>query len=403
MPKLNDYHAFAGRHWETGTVHNYYAYCGVKAPHTNEPYSEALLMGISGGAVMGYFSFAYEGYDPYVAILTRNTFDPLNTLLVRLGVVQDILQTDKAAKAVKNLTETLEDGLPAIVWADLYCLPYNGLGYDQSMWAMFPIVVYGYETDQDRVSIADRANIPLTVTPAELATARARVKKDKHRILTLDLPNPDKLISAVQMGIWDCIKLYTEAPPKGSKHNFGLAAYQRWAKLLTKPKQKQSWAREFPAGRKLYAGLSSTFDRIAIFGSDGIADAERTMYANFLDEATILLNRPKLQQAADLFRESAQAWINLGHVLLPDEVPLLKQSRTLMTTKHRLFLNQGPDALAEIQQINEQLDELKGQATAEFPLNEVAVTDLLSSLQSQVLTIHDIEQEAIKALKKAMV
>ena len=85
MPKLNNYHHFDGLHWETGSVRNFYAYRGVKAPHTGQPYSEALLLGISGGIVMGYFSFAYEGYDPHARILTRNTFDPLDTLLHRLG------------------------------------------------------------------------------------------------------------------------------------------------------------------------------------------------------------------------------------------------------------------------------------------------------------------------------
>jgi hypothetical protein len=58
MPILPHYNEFKGRHWETGTVRNYYAYRGVKAPHTNEPYTEALLMGVSAGAVMGYFTFA---------------------------------------------------------------------------------------------------------------------------------------------------------------------------------------------------------------------------------------------------------------------------------------------------------------------------------------------------------
>ena len=32
MPKLDNYHQFAGLHWETGTVRNFYAYRGVKAP-----------------------------------------------------------------------------------------------------------------------------------------------------------------------------------------------------------------------------------------------------------------------------------------------------------------------------------------------------------------------------------
>ena len=55
MIKLNAYNHFAGRHWETGSVRNFYAYRGVNAPHTGQPYSEALLMGVSGGIVMGYF------------------------------------------------------------------------------------------------------------------------------------------------------------------------------------------------------------------------------------------------------------------------------------------------------------------------------------------------------------
>ena len=106
MPILANYHHFAGRHWETGSVHNFYAYRGVKAPHTGQPYSEALFMGISGGAVMGYFTFAYTGFDPHIALLARNTFDPLNTMLARLGMVQEVIQTGKPEKAVRNLVDT---------------------------------------------------------------------------------------------------------------------------------------------------------------------------------------------------------------------------------------------------------------------------------------------------------
>jgi len=50
-------------------VCDYYAYRGMKAPHTGQPYTEAMLMGISGGIVMGYYSFAYEGSDPQARIL----------------------------------------------------------------------------------------------------------------------------------------------------------------------------------------------------------------------------------------------------------------------------------------------------------------------------------------------
>src|SRR5262245_20282873 len=102
MPLLKNYHHFDGRHWQTGSVQNYLAYCGFNAPHTKKPFTEALVMGV-GGIVMGYFSFAYKGFDPHVAILTRNTFTPLDAVLSRLGIPQEVRQTTNAAKGLTNL------------------------------------------------------------------------------------------------------------------------------------------------------------------------------------------------------------------------------------------------------------------------------------------------------------
>jgi hypothetical protein len=401
MPTLNDYHRFEGLHWETGSIRNHLAHQGFKAPHTDQPYTEALLLGISGGAAMGYFSFAYEGYDPHVAILTRNTFSPLETLLARLGVEQTLLQTIYPDKALAHLIDCLADGVPPLVWADMFSLPYNLLPLDDGMWQMFPIIVYGYEADT--VWIADRAGVPLTVTPAELATARARVKKMKFRLLTLDMPNPDKLVTAVQKGIWDCLKLYTETPPKGSKTNFGLAAFQRWANLLVKPKQRLSWAKEFPPGPKMYAGLISSFNSIALFGQDGERqDAERGLYADFLDEASLLLNRPALKDAAQQFRASGQAWHELAQALLPDDLPLFRETRELMVRQHRLFLEQGHAAWPIRQQIKGRLTELKTEITTSFPLTETEAVALCENLGAHVLKIHDLELEAVKMLQTAI-
>lgn len=43
---------FNGRHSETGSIHNALALQGVTAPHTGEPYSEAFLLGVSGGIAL---------------------------------------------------------------------------------------------------------------------------------------------------------------------------------------------------------------------------------------------------------------------------------------------------------------------------------------------------------------
>ena len=401
MPTLKGYRHFAGRHWETGAVQNYFAYRGVKAPHTGQPYTEAMLMGVSGGILMGYFSFAYKGHDPHVAILTRNTFNPLDTLLVRLGVIQHVLQTTDAKKGLKNLLNTLEEGCPAIVWADAFSLPYNGLTPKSDWWAVFPILVYGYEADEDTVWIADRAAAPLTVTTGELAAARARVKKEKFRILTLDPPDPNKLAVAAQQGIWDCLKRYTEAPVKSARANFGLAAFGRWADLLAKPKGKQSWAKVFPPGPAMYAGLSSAFDRFGL-GAGG-AERDRDLYADFLDEAGLLLGRPALKQAADRFRASARSWRELGLALLPNKVAPFKETRQLLTRKRKLFVEKGGQALAEIQKANARLDEIRSEMKKNFPLTADESAALRELLRDQVLQVGELEKAAYQALQAAMV
>jgi hypothetical protein len=400
MTILQDYAEFEGLHWETGSLRNHLAYRGVTAPHTGAPYSEAMLMGVSGGAVMGYFSFSYKGYDPHVRILTRNTFDPVDTILSRLGVVQNIRHTTKEEKGRANLLDTLQDGLPAIVWADMYSLPYNALPQDEGMWAMFPIVVYGFDPEAGTAWTADRARVPLTVTSEELEFARARVKKVKYRVLTLEPPIPDKLPAAVQQGIQDCIALYTEAPPKGAKDSFGFAAYERWADVLTKPTTRLSWEKEFAPGPKMYAGLTSAFTDIMLFGKDG--GAERDLYADFLEEASTVLDNAALREVAQGFRASAEAWNGLARALLPAEVPPFGETRELMLRRHRLFLEQGGAALAEIELIDARLAEIKAAVGDAFPLDQGEVTAMRENLAAHVMEIHGIEKRAITALQEAM-
>ncbi len=396
MTRLENYHHFAGRHWETGSFYNDWDYQGLKAPHTGEPYSEALLLGVSGGIVMGYFSFAYKGFDPQARILTRNTFSPITTMLSRLGVMQGVRQTAQPEKAVANLLRELENGIPAIVWADAYSLPYNCLSSEDQMWFMRPILVYGYDQEADSVWIADRSQVPLTVTTGELAQARGRVKKDKYRLTTLGPPNPERLAAAVQQGIWDCIKLFTEKPPVGGKNNFGFAAYHWWVELLTKSKARMSWEREFPAGSKLYSGLTWAFTDINTFTRDDCAD--RALYAEFLDEASLILNRPSLQEAAERFRSSAEAWGRLSLALLPDEIQLFKETRQLLLERHELFRVKGGGARPRIVEINTRLKEIKANVAAQFPLSPIEVGKLRENLASHVEAIAKIETEAVQLL-----
>ncbi|MEM9952959.1 MAG: BtrH N-terminal domain-containing protein [Chloroflexota bacterium] len=399
MPMLNNFNQFDGYYFQSGSIRNALDFQGVKAPHTGEAFSEALLFGVSGGMNFGYFYFHYDGYNPQINILTRNTFNLFEPILERLGIPYDIKQTTSADKARKNLIEALENGDAPIVEADMWTIPYNALEYDKGMWGMMPLVVYGY--DADCVYISDRSRVGLTAPTSKFDEARARVKKDKHRLITLGIPNEAKLASAVSMGIWDCIKLYTEKPPKGSSNNFGFKAYQRWIQLLTKPTAKGSWAKVLPCGRELYAGLTTAFHFSQQFGKDDSLTAERYMMAQFLEEASIILEKPALAELAPKFRLAGDAWCILGDNLLPDNVDLLREAKQLLIEKHETFLNDGNASTERRIEITKREKELL-QASEDFPLNDEQISQLQESIAQQVQVIHDLEHDAIMSLQSVM-
>lgn len=403
MPVLTQHKHFNGRHYETGTLHNILATQGVTAPHTGKPYSEALLLGISGGIAVGYFQFHYEGHLPHLIVLTRNTFDPMNMILQRLGIMQDILHTTSSEKGLRNLLDILENGRPAIVWADFTQLSYNALTSNAGYWGMQPLAVYGHDGEQ--ATLADGSSQPLVVSAAELAAARARVKKDKFRVLSLNPPRPEKLPAAVTAGLWDCIRLFTEKPPRGTAKNFGLSGLENLAKMLTNTRNPQSWARALPPGPALFAALAGHEAVPGLYGwiqGWGDGGAERARYADFLDEAAVILERPDLQTAAALFRRSHAAWAQLADLALPESVPALAEARQWIDRRARLFWERGTAALEDIRATARQQAELHARMANDFPLDEGGAAAMRQRLSEQVLVILEIERGAVAALRAAM-
>ena len=396
---------FTGRHWETGSIHNALALQGMKAPHTGKPYSEALLLGISGGIAFGYFTFEYKGYLPHVAMLTRNTFNPFSTMLERLGIAQDVQRTGKPDIAEKNLQDTLASGLYPLAWADHFSLPYNCLPPDAAMWGMMPLLVI--ESDGKSVAVADRSSQPLNISMADLTKARGRVKEDKYRLMTLDAPQATKLAGAVQKGISQAIALFTEKPPRGARDNFGFAAYAKLAELLVNTRNKHSWERHFAPGVRMYHALAGSPVQPGAYHwintwvtADG---ADRGLYADFLVEAAQILKKPALKDSAEKFRESYKLWLKFAEALLPDEFPMLGESKKLIRKKHDLFIQKGESALPEIKQINARLNELLEKSKTDFPLSDAQAAELRANLRDILLKISAVEQTAVDLLQNAIV
>jgi hypothetical protein len=380
-------------------MRNVLDYQGVKAPHTGQPLSEALLFGVSGGVVAGYFTFEFPGYDPQFLFLNRFSFDPVTVIFDRLGIQATNKQTDKPDKGLTNLMSVLESGKPAIVFLDSYHLPYNNLKPGKDDYGNTAVVVYGH--DGQIVYLADRARVPLTVTADQFAAARARIKKDKHRVRTLDVLDLDKLPAAVQAGLKTCAHNFTGDPPVAPlKGKFGLAAYRKWADLLTGSKEKLSWVKYFPLGPRLYSALKFGYQSIEHHGTGG--NSSRRMYADFLDEAAVILNKSALKDVAQQFRAAAQQWDVLSTGLLPDRIAPFKETRELLNRSYNLFIEQGSASLDERQHIQTRLDAIRAEMDTHFPLDETQYTPFRQELCGLVMQVHDAEKLAAETLQQAV-
>ena len=256
------------------------------------------------------------------------------------------------------------------------------------------------------VTVADRSSQPLDVPMETLTKARGRVKEDKYRLMILDAPQPTKLAGAVHKGICQTIKLFTELPPKGARDNFGFAAYDKLSKMLVNTRNKQSWERYFAPGIRMYHALAGSpvqpgaYDWVNIWGAaDG---AERGLYADFLDEAAVILKKPALQESAETFRESHTLWLQFAEALLPDDVPMLGESKRLIQKKYDLFIKEGGEALPEIRKCNVRLRELLKESEAGFPLSQEEAADFRANLHDILLDISDVEQKAVDSLQNAI-
>jgi len=399
LAELANYDHFDGLPWATGYLVNALAYQGVTAPHTGQPYTEALLMGINGGLCAGYFSFEYTGELPHLHFLTRYLFDEEpGKVFERLGIPMRMQQTTDSTKGAANVINALAQGKPAIVWADIFSLPYNPFPPGAGYWLVMPLLVYGYEPNGE-VNIADRARVGLTARAEELVAARARIGKVKNRMMTLGEPNADKLPDAVRQGIQACIDIMLHEPPVGAKSSFGLDAYTKWAKLL-EGKSKDSWAMRFAPGARMYAGLTSSYRYIQVWFTGG--RGARHIYADFLDEAAVILAKPALREVGQHFRSAAVAWDGLTAALLPDAVPLFRETRELMERSCHLFLEQGNASVDERRALQQQLKALETTAAQDFPLSATEAAALRHDLRDRVLNLHDVEKTALSALVEAM-
>lgn len=381
MAVLQGYDRFGGLHWETGSFGHALAHLGILAPHTGEPFSEAMLLGLGRGIGCFYFAFDYAGHEPYFFFNTRQTLvggDATADLCRRLGVEARPWQGSALSEATAFLAGALNEGLPVLVWADRTRLPWGWAPTPSGPW-MAPILVYGL-TEAGTVHVADRARVPLTCTVDELAAAWGAQPNRVHKAVAL-LPAraPCDLRAGIREAAAACVEGFVGGPSVG----FGLPALGHWAEMLTQREAARGWPSLFATDRLLFANLIRAYMYIELEGTGG--GACRPLYADFLDEAGDLLGVAELHTAARRFRDCGALWGHLAGEFLPGP---FRRTREVLLQREARFRAGGLPGLEETRRLAEYTDQ------AEIPDPDA----LLAGLRRGLLEVQAAEQAAVAAL-----
>lgn len=368
-------------HPETGALARALAHADLVAPHTGQPLSEALLLGIGGGLGAAYMVFRYEGQPPTLFLGARHRFEAnhlwMRETCERLGVAVEIHETGGVKKAADDLRAVLDSGRPAIAWCDLAVLDWTALPQRMEGGSYHVVLVRALDADRGSARLHGYPDDPYDVPEQVLAAARARIKKDKHRLLAVTDASGADVRAAVRAGLDVARTALTEA----NKKAFQVHAWKKWAKnAASTAKTKDAWPTVFPPGRDLLDGLASAYVYIRHYGTDG--RLLRGLYADFLREAAQLLDEPALLEAAAAFDRAAALWAELAEVLLPRE-GLLGEIRDCLDRYAELAKAQGPAARPELVATLRRFFGLRD-FTAINPPEGGAIYDALSAKVSEV-------------------
>jgi hypothetical protein len=402
---LKDFKHFGGRHVESANLANALAYSGVRAPHTGEPLTEAMSLGIAGGISAGYQfcpSVPRYGYAGGVTVVGRCLLYATDAsfydgALRRLGIKPAVRETTGAKAAYKNLSDVLASGRPAIVWCGRSALPYYGTPVLWGSCAMQSILVYGVDESKGLAHVSEWSTKPLTIALEDLARTRGSICSHKNRVLSFEPPRSltkDALVTACLDGVRTCARQLLQ-PRIGS---FSLPGLDEWGKVIANGKNSRGWLKVFPGG-KIILPLLEAYDSIETSGGGG--RLFRPMYADFLEETARVSGRTALADCAATYRELGEQWGALADAALPKSVQPFQQARKLLEQRYRAFIDKGPKGLADMNKSAAALHALIASCAKDPPLDATATVAHLEGLVPRIVTLAEGERRAAEQLAKA--
>jgi hypothetical protein len=388
---------YTGVHCTTAAMKQVLQVQGIKAPHTSEPFSEAMLLGVGGGLGAGYILWEFKAHENEVAVIVigfRNRWNYvaefMTKTLERLGMRVSAQEAGGTKAAVSNLNTPLDAGKPVVVWADKPLLRYHGLPLSLAGYGSHQIAVLRREGDT--YVAADMAN-DLWRIPGDIMTeARSRVPSDKSRVLTVESDGKIDLEAAIKAGLVDCVEHLSR-----DSESFSLPVYKKWAKMLTDRKNKKGWHVVFAERKGLFRTLRSTYEAIRFEDTEGAG--LRNTYADFLEEAAPVVKNPALKDAAKAYRDAGAAWITFAESALPASVKAFADTSAALESRYSAFKKNDAAALGKA--MNE-LDKLAGEYSRNFPMGDKAVDALFEDMKTKLEAVYDAEITALETLKQAV-
>jgi hypothetical protein len=366
---------------------------GYTAPHTGEPFTEAMVAGLAGGIGFMYAVFEYQGWPPLMTIVAQHHPEPwLPAVLGRLGFPYTEEHGTSTKSALAALHRALDGGRPVYCTVDLTALPWHA-GEPAHSEVPYEVVVAG--RDGDTVYLDDSSVAPLAIPEADFARAWARHKKGRHHRITLGAgPAPVDLAAAVRSAITTTVAHLT-GPVLGHSFdtNFGFSGMTKLATQLRDGRTKSGWATRFGAPVPFFHGVRRLYECLELqFTGPG---ATRPLYADFLDEAAPVLGEPVLSDAAGLFRQAGGAWSRLA-ARAAEATTGLGEYTELCDERMLLLLTRGRDAADELRALSAKINEL----TEEYsdPLGADGRSALFAELADLVDAARDHEQSAVTLL-----
>jgi hypothetical protein len=364
---------------------------GYRAPHTGEPFTEAMMVGLGGGVGFLYAVFEYKGWPPLMTIVAQHHPEPwLPAVLDRLGAQYTQEHNTAPKKALTALHGALDAGRPVYCTVDLTALPWHA-GELAHSEVPYEVVVAGRHDGQFYVD--DTSVAPLAIAEADFAGAWARHRKGRHhRIVLAGAAAPVDLPAAVRSAIATTVAHLT-GPVLGHSFdsNFGFSGMAKLAAQLRDSRTRNGWAKRFGTPVAFFHGVRRLYECLELqFTAPG---ATRPSYAAFLDEAAPVVGSAVLTEAATLFRRSGAVWSQVAD-RAANATTGLGAYTDLCEQRLLLMLTGGRDAIGEIAALSDKINELTEGAAPD----EAVRTGLFAELADLVDAAREHEQQAVAVL-----